>query len=48
MVGAIARDAQEKLLLLDGVETADVDIVWDPPWHQSMISAEGRRILGLE
>jgi probable FeS assembly SUF system protein SufT len=48
MGGVIARDAQEKLLMLDGVESAEVDIVWDPPWHQSMISAEGRRILGLE
>ena len=48
MGGVIARDAQERLLLLDGVEAADVEIVWDPPWHQSMISAEGRRILGLE
>lgn len=48
MGGVIARDAQEKLLMLDGVEAADVDIVWDPPWHQSMISAEGRRILGLD
>lgn len=48
MGGVIARDAQERLLMLDGVEAAEVDIVWDPPWHQSMISAEGRRILGLE
>lgn len=48
MGGVIARDAQEKLLMLDGVASADVEIVWDPPWHQSMISAEGRRILGLE
>ena len=48
MGGVIARDAQERLLLLDGVDSADVEIVWDPPWHQSMISAEGRRILGLE
>lgn len=44
----IARDAQEKILGLPGVEEADVEVVWDPPWHQSMISAEGRRILGLE
>ena len=44
----IARDAQEKLLYVEGVEEANVDIVWDPPWHQSMITAEGRRILGLE
>lgn len=48
MGGVIARDAQEKLLMLDGVESADVEIVWDPPWHQSMISAEGRKVLGLE
>jgi probable FeS assembly SUF system protein SufT len=44
----IAGDAQQKLLFLPGVEQADVEIVWDPPWHQSMISAEGRRKLGLE
>jgi probable FeS assembly SUF system protein SufT len=43
----IARDAQEKLLGLDAVEEANVEIVWDPPWHQSMITEEGRRILGL-
>jgi probable FeS assembly SUF system protein SufT len=45
---AIAGDAQQKIMYLDGVEQADVEVVWDPPWHQSMITAEGRRILGLE
>jgi probable FeS assembly SUF system protein SufT len=44
----IARDAQEKILYLDGVEDAQVEIVWDPPWHQSMITEAGRKILGLE
>lgn len=44
----IAGDAQQKILDLPGVEEASVEIVWDPPWHQSMITAEGRRILGLE
>jgi probable FeS assembly SUF system protein SufT len=44
----IAGDAQQKLLELDGVEEADVEIVWDPPWHQSMISPAGRSRLGLE
>ncbi len=43
----IARDAQQKILALDGVQDASVEVVWDPPWHQSMISAEGRKILGL-
>jgi probable FeS assembly SUF system protein SufT len=44
----IASDARQKLLYLPGVEDADVEIVWDPPWHQSMITADGRKILGLD
>ena len=44
----IAGDAQQKLLYLEGVEEANVEIVWDPPWHQSMITEQGRRVLGLE
>lgn len=45
---AIAGDAQVKLLNLEGVEDATVEVVWDPPWHHSMITPEGKRILGLE
>lgn len=44
----IAADARQQILALPGVTDASVEVVWDPPWHQSMISAEGRRILGLE
>lgn len=44
----IAADAQQRIMSLDGVEEATVDIVWDPPWHQSMITGDGRRVLGLE
>ena len=45
---AIAGDAQVKLLNLPGVDDARVEIVWDPPWHHSMISEQGRKILGLD
>jgi probable FeS assembly SUF system protein SufT len=48
MGAAIAGDAQQKLLALPGVEQADVQIVWDPPWHHSMISSTGRTALGLD
>jgi probable FeS assembly SUF system protein SufT len=48
MGGVIAQDAQQKLLMLDGVEEASVEVVWDPPWHQTMITPEGRRALGIE
>lgn len=44
----IARNAQERLLGLPGVTEASVDVVWDPPWHQSMITPAGRLVLGLE
>jgi probable FeS assembly SUF system protein SufT len=45
---AIAGDAQVKLLNLPGVDDAHVEIVWDPPWHHSMITESGRKILGLD
>ncbi len=45
---AIAGDAQVKLLNLEGVEDATVEVVWDPPWHHSMITPAGKKILGLE
>jgi probable FeS assembly SUF system protein SufT len=48
MGSVIAGDAQQKLLSLPGVADASVQVVWDPPWHQSMITPEGRRVLGLE
>jgi probable FeS assembly SUF system protein SufT len=44
----IAADAQTKIESLPAVESAAVDIVWDPQWTPHMISGEGRRILGLD
>jgi probable FeS assembly SUF system protein SufT len=44
---AIAHDAQSKILSIDGVDEADVQLVWDPPWDQNMISEAGRMKLGM-
>jgi probable FeS assembly SUF system protein SufT len=44
---AIAHDAQSKILSIDGIEEADVQLVWDPPWNQNMISEAGRMKLGM-
>ena len=43
----IAHDAQSKILSIDGVDEADVQLVWDPPWNQNMISEAGRMKLGM-
>jgi probable FeS assembly SUF system protein SufT len=44
----IAEDARQKIARLPNVAEAKVYIVWDPVWAPQMISAEGRKILGLE
>jgi len=45
---AIAEDARQKLLTLQGVSEAQVDIVWEPPWTPALISPEGKAKLGIE
>jgi probable FeS assembly SUF system protein SufT len=44
---AIAHDAQSKILSIDGIDEANVQLVWDPPWNQNMISEAGRMKLGM-
>ena len=38
----IADDAKTRIEKLSSVESAQVDIVWDPPWTPHMISEEGK------
>ena len=44
---SIACGVQTALLNLEGVDNAEVQIVWDPPWHPSMMSQYGRARVGL-
>ncbi|MBE2179158.1 MAG: putative Fe-S cluster assembly protein SufT [Chthoniobacterales bacterium] len=43
----IAADARSRILTVPGVESAEVELVWSPPWNQGMISEAGRMKLGL-
>lgn len=43
----IAADAQAKVMMIDGIDYARVELVWDPAWNQEMISEEGRMKLGM-
>ena len=45
---SIAADARQKILSLEGVEEAQVDVVWDPPWGPQMITQDGRKKLGMD
>lgn len=44
----IAEDARSRIAALPTVTEAKVHIVWDPQWAPQMISAAGRKQLGLE
>lgn len=44
---SIAGGARLALLNLPGVEEAKVEVVWDPPWHPSMMTEAGRAFVGL-
>lgn len=44
---AIADDAKNRIEAVPGVHSANVEIAWDPPWNQDMISEEGKMQLGL-
>lgn len=43
----IAADAQAKIMTIDGIDEANVELVWDPAWNQDMITEEGKMKLGM-
>ena len=43
----LASEARQKILTLDGVTDANVDLVWDPPWTPDRISEAGKQKLGM-
>lgn len=44
----ILEDVRTKLESVDGVKTANVNLVFEPAWDQSMMSEEARVELGFE
>lgn len=43
----LQQDVQNKLLSLEGVDEANVELVWDPPWNQNMMTDAAKLQLGL-
>ncbi len=42
----LKADIKKKLLAVPGVREAEVELVWDPPWNQSMISGARQTAIG--
>lgn len=43
----LAQDVQNKVLGLEGVDDVSVELVWDPPWNQAMMTEAAKLQLGL-
>lgn len=43
----IAQDVQNRLMSMEGIDEANVELVWDPPWNQAMMSEAAKLQLGL-
>jgi probable FeS assembly SUF system protein SufT len=43
----LQQDVQNKLLSLEAVDDVSVELVWDPPWNQSMLSEAAKLQLGM-
>jgi probable FeS assembly SUF system protein SufT len=44
----LKEDIKKKLLAVPDISDVDVELVWDPPWNQSMISGSAKHQLGIE
>src|SRR5208337_4558152 len=44
---ALRQDVQNKLLSIETVDEATVEVVWDPQWNQRMLSEAAKLQLGL-
>jgi len=47
VAGTLPGQVESVVSSLDGVNSAAVSLVWDPPWSREMISDEGKLALGL-
>lgn len=43
----LAQDVQNRLLSIEGIDEASVELVWDPPWNQGMMAEAAKLQLGL-
>ena len=47
VAGSLPGEVQQRVEAVEEIETAEVDLVWDPPWDQTMLSEAARLQLGL-
>jgi metal-sulfur cluster biosynthetic enzyme len=43
----ISQEVRSRLAAIPGVKSANVQLVWDPPWDPSRLSEAAKKMLGL-
>jgi probable FeS assembly SUF system protein SufT len=43
----LCHDVRMKILQIEGIDEADVELVWEPQWDKSMMTDEARLTLGI-
>ena len=43
----LVQDAKDKLLAIPTIASADIELVFDPPWDREMMSEEARLQMGM-
>jgi FeS assembly SUF system protein len=47
VAGTLPGEVEQRIRTTDGVASAEIDLVWDPPWTQAMLSEAAKLQLGL-
>ena len=47
VAGILPGQVESAVKQVDGIEDAEVELVWDPPWSQDRMSEEAQLALGL-
>ena len=47
VAGTLPDEVKTKVEAVEGVAGATVEVVWDPPWHPSMMTEEAQLELGM-
>lgn len=47
VAGSLPPEVQAKIAAVEGVKSAKVDVVWDPPWSPDMMSEAAKLELGM-
>jgi len=43
----ISQEVRVRLAAIPGIKSANVQVVWDPPWDPSRLSEAAKKVLGL-